>query len=308
MLHANMDETQRRGLVEIMGENIQFDRAMSEYTTFRIGGKADAICFVQGLGELQQVFSYLNKEKIPYLLVGKGSNLLVRDGGFKGAVIIMRGQLATIKQHEKNDQMVLAGGGLTLRDLVRFCSQRGLGGLEFLSGIPGTVGGAVTMNAGAFGRAMGDVVQQVDLVTPEGEFTSKNRSDLTFSYRESSIQEGTLVVRASLQCSQETSEIVSGRVAEYLTRRKLAQPLDYPSAGSVFRNPSNDHAGRLIEQAGLKGKKIGGAMISPKHANYIVNTGGAQAEDILRLMEMAKEKVREATGVELEPEIKVVGD
>ena len=303
-----MDETQRRGLLEIMGENIQFDRAMSEYTTFRIGGKADAICFVQGLGELQQVFSYLNKEKIPYLLVGKGSNLLVRDGGFKGAVIIMRGQLATIKQHEKNDRMVLAGGGLTLRDLVRFCSQRGLGGLEFLSGIPGTVGGAVTMNAGAFGRAMGDVVQQVDLVTPEGEFTSKNRSDLTFSYRESSIQEGSLVVRASLQCSQETSEIVSGRVAEYLTRRKLAQPLDYPSAGSVFRNPSNDHAGRLIEQAGLKGKKIGGAMISPKHANYIVNTGGAQAEDILRLMEMAKEKVREATGVELEPEIKVVGD
>lgn len=303
-----MDETQRRGLLGIMGENIQFDRAMSEYTTFRIGGKADAICFVQGLGELQQVFSYLNKEKIPYLLVGKGSNLLVRDGGFKGAVIIMRGQLATFKQHEKNDRMVLAGGGLTLRDLVRFCSQRGLGGLEFLSGIPGTVGGAVTMNAGAFGRAMGDVVQQVDLVTPEGEFTSRNRSDLTFSYRESSIQEGSLVVRASLQCSQETSEIVSGRVAEYLTRRKVAQPLDYPSAGSVFRNPSNDHAGRLIEQAGLKGKKIGGAMISPKHANYIVNTGGAQAEDILRLMEMAKEKVREATGVELEPEIKVVGD
>ena len=304
-----MDETQRRGLLEIMGENIQFDRAMSEYTTFRIGGKADAICFVQGLGELQQVFSYINREKIPYLLVGKGSNLLVRDGGFKGAVIIMRGQLATIKQHEKNDRMVLAGGGgLTLRDLVSFCSQRGLGGLEFLSGIPGTVGGALTMNAGAFGRAMGDVVQQVDLVTPEGEFTSRNRSDLTFSYRESSIQEGTLVVRASLQCSQETSEIVSGRVAEYLTRRKLAQPLDYPSAGSVFRNPSNDHAGRLIEQAGLKGKKIGGAMISPKHANYIVNTGGAQAEDILRLMEMAKEKVREATGVELEPEIKVVGD
>lgn len=303
-----MDETQRRGLVEIMGENIQFDRAMSEYTTFRIGGKADAICFVQGLGELQQVFSYLNKEKIPYLLVGKGSNLLVRDGGFKGAVIIMRGQLATIKQHEKNDRMVLAGGGLTLRDLVRFCSQRGLGGLEFLSGIPGTVGGAVTMNAGAFGRAMGDVVQQVDLVTPEGEFTSRNRSDLTFSYRASSIREGSLVVRASLQCSQETSEIVSGRVAEYLTRRKVAQPLDYPSAGSVFRNPPNDHAGRLIEQAGLKGKKIGGAMISPKHANYIVNTGGAQAEDILRLMEMAKEKVREATGVELEPEIKVVGD
>ena len=292
----------------MMGENIQFDRAMSEYTTFRIGGKADAICFVHGLGELQQVFSYLNREKIPYLLVGRGSNLLVRDGGFKGAVIIMRGQLATVKQHEKNDQVVVAGGGLTLSDLVKFCSQRGLGGLEFLSGIPGTVGGAVTMNAGAFGRAMGDVVQQVDVVTPEGEITSRNRSDLAFSYRESSIQEGSLVVRASLQCSQETPEIVSGRVAEYLTRRKVTQPLEYPSAGSVFRNPPNDYAGRIIEQTGLKGKKIGGAMISPKHANYIVNTGGAKAEDVLRLMEMAKEKVREAKGIELEPEIKVVGD
>lgn len=303
-----MDETQRRGLVEMMGENIQFDRAMSEYTTFRIGGKADAICFVHGLGELQQVFSYINREKIPYLLVGRGSNLLVRDGGFKGAVIIMRGQLATIKQHEKNDQVVVAGGGLTLSDLVKFCSHRGLGGLEFLSGIPGTVGGAVTMNAGAFGRAMGDVVQQVDVVTPEGEITSRNRSDLAFSYRESSIQEGSLVVRASLQCSQETPEIVSGRVAEYLTRRKVTQPLEYPSAGSVFRNPPNDYAGRIIEQTGLKGKKIGGAMISPKHANYIVNTGGAKAEDVLRLMEMAKEKVREAKGIELEPEIKVVGD
>ena len=291
-----------------MGENIQFDRAMSEYTTFRIGGKADAICFAQELDELQQLFSYLNKEKMPYLLVGRGSNLLVRDGGFKGAVIIMRGQLATINQHERNDQMVLAGGGLRLSDLVKFCSQRGLGGLEFLSGIPGTVGGAVTMNAGAFGRAMGDVVRQVDLLTPEGEFTSKNHSELTFSYRASSIQEGSWVIRASLQCSRETSETVSGRVADYLKRRKVTQPLDYPSAGSVFRNPPNEYAGRLIEQTGLKGKKIGGAMISPKHANYIVNTGDATAEDVLRLMEMVKEKVREAKGIELEPEIKVVGD
>lgn len=302
-----MDETQRRGLVEMMGKNIQFDRAMSEYTTFRIGGTADAICFVQGLEELQQVFSHLKKEKIPHLLVGKGSNLLVRDGGFKGAVIMMRGELATIKQHEKNDELVVAGGGLPLSDLVKFCSHEGLGGLEFLSGIPGTVGGAVTMNAGAFGRDMGDVVQEVDVLTPEGKLTSINRSDLTFSYRESSIQEGSVVVRATLQCSRESSENVSGRVAEYLTRRKVTQPLEYPSAGSVFRNPPNDYAGRLIEQTGLKGRKIGGAMVSPKHANYIVNTGGAKAEDVLRLMDLAKEKVRKATGVELEPEIKVVG-
>jgi UDP-N-acetylmuramate dehydrogenase len=302
-----MDERQRRGLIEIMGETAQLDRAMSEHTTFHIGGKADAVCFVQELGELQQLFSYLNKENIPYLVVGGGSNLLVRDGGFKGVVIIMREHLASVEQHEKNDQIVVAGGGLALSNLVRYCNQRGLGGLEFLAGIPGTVGGAVIMNAGAFGKDMGAVVQSIEMVNPQGELTSRDRSDLVFSYRASSIQEGTVVVSASLQCTRETPQIVSKRVADYLARRKATQPLEYPSAGSIFRNPPGDYAGRLIEEAGLKGKKIGGAMISLKHANYIVNTGGARAKDVLALMEMAKEKVREETGIELEPEIRVVG-
>lgn len=303
-----MDERQKRELIEIMGETVQLDRAMSEHTTFRIGGKADAVCFVQELGELQKLFSYINKENIPYLVVGGGSNLLVRDGGFKGVVIIMREHLASIEQHGKNEQILVAGGGLSLSNLVRYCSQRGLGGLEFLAGIPGTVGGAVIMNAGAFGKDMGTVLQSVEMVSPQGELLSRDRPDLVFSYRTSSIQEGTLVISASLQCTRETPQIVSKRVAEYLARRKATQPLEYPSAGSVFRNPPGDYAGRLIEKTGLKGKKIGGAMISPKHANYIVNTGGARAEDVVALMEMAKEKVREKTGIELEPEIRVVGE
>ena len=256
-----MDERQKRGLVEIMGEIVHLDRAMSEHTTFRIGGKADAVCFVQELEELQQLFSHINRENIPYRVVGRGSNLLVRDGGFKGVGIIMGGALATIEQHETNNQIVVAGGGLALSDLVKYTGQRGLGGLEFLAGIPGTVGGAVAMNAGAFGKDMGSVVQGVELVNLHGELTSRNRSDLTFSYRKSSIQEGIVVVRASLQCTRETPEIVSKRVADHLKRRKATQPLEYPSAGSVFRNPPDDYAGRLIEEAGLKGKKIGGAMI-----------------------------------------------
>jgi len=303
-----MDERQRRGLVEIMGEGVQLDRAMSEHTTLRIGGKADAVCFVQELGELQQLLSYLSKENIPYLVVGRGSNLLVRDGGFKGVVIIMRDKLATIEQRGENDEIVVAGGGLALSDLLKYSSQKGLGGLEFLAGIPGTVGGAVTMNAGAFGKDMGSVVQKIELVNPQGEVISRHRSELAFSYRASSIQEGTVLLKASLQCARETPAIVSRRVADYLTRRKATQPLEYPSAGSVFRNPPDDYAGRLIEETGLKGKKIGGAMISPKHANYIVNTGGARADDVMALMKMAKEKVRAETGIELEPEIKVVGD
>ena len=303
-----MDERQRRELIEIMGETVQFDCAMSEHTTFRIGGKADAVCFVQKLGELQELFSYINKENIPYLVVGGGSNLLVRDGGFKGVVIIMREHLASIEKNEKNEQILVAGGGLPLSNLVRYCSQRGLGGLEFLAGIPGTVGGAVIMNAGAFGQDMGAVLQSVEMVSPQGELISRDGSDLVFSYRASSIQEGTIVVSASLRCTRETPQIVSKRVADYLVKRKTTQPLEYPSAGSVFRNPPGDYAGRLIEKTGLKGKKIGGAMISPKHANYIVNTGGARAEDVLALMEMAKERVKKETGIELKPEIRVVGE
>jgi UDP-N-acetylmuramate dehydrogenase len=304
----SMDERQRRELTEIMGESIQLDRAMSEHTTFCIGGKADAVCFVQGRGELRKLFSYISKENIPYLVVGAGSNLLVRDGGLKGVVIIMREHLARIAQHGENEQILVAGGGLSLSNLVRYCSQKGLGGLEFLAGIPGTVGGAVIMNAGAFGKDMGTVVQSIEILSPRGELVSKDRSDLVFSYRASTIQEGSLVLSSSLQCIRETPQIVSKRVAEYLARRKVTQPLEYPSAGSVFRNPPGDYAGRLIEKTGLKGKKVGGAMISRKHANYIVNTGGARAEDVLALMEMAKEKVREKTGIELEPEIKVVGE
>jgi UDP-N-acetylmuramate dehydrogenase len=308
MLHANMDERQRRKLIEIMGENVHLDRAMSEHTTFRIGGKADAVCLVQELGELQELLSYINKENIPYLVVGGGSNLLVRDGGVKGVVIIMREHLASIEQHGRNEQVLVAGGGLPLSNLVMYCSQKGLGGLEFLAGIPGTVGGAVIMNAGAFGKDMGTVVQSIATLSPQGKLISSDRSDLLFSYRTSSIQEGTLVIHASLQCTRETPQIVSKRVAEYLTRRRVTQPLEYPSAGSIFKNPPGDYAGRLIDETGLKGKKVGGAMISRKHANYIVNTGGARAEDVLALMEMAKEEVREKTGLALEPEIRVVGD
>ncbi len=302
-----MDERQRRELVDIMREAIQFDRAMSEYTTFRIGGKADALCFTRDMDALRQVVAFLNNENISYLVIGKGSNLLVKDGGFKGVIIILRGKLASIEQHERNDQILVAGGGLGLGDLMKHCSRNGFGGLEFLSGIPGTVGGAVTMNAGAFGKDMGSVVQEIQVLTPQGELASRMHAELVFSYRALSILEGTIVVSANLKFTRETPEIVSKRVADYLARRKATQPLEYPSAGSVFKNPPNDYAGRLIEEAGLKGERVGGAMISTKHANYIVNRGGASAEDVLTLLNLAKEKVRAVMGIELEPEIRVVG-
>jgi UDP-N-acetylmuramate dehydrogenase len=280
---------------------------MDQYTTFRIGGKVDALYFTRQLRELQKTVSYLTKEHIAYLVVGRGSNLLVKDGGFKGVVIIMGGELAGIEENKKDKQILMAGAGLGLAQLLNHCTRRGLGGLEFLAGIPGSVGGAVTMNAGAFGKDMGSVVQQIHVVTRDGELATRNRSELNFSYRELSVPKGTVVIRAKFRLVDENPEVVAKRLKDCLAKRKTTQPLEYPSAGSVFKNPPNNYAGRLIEEAGLKGKRVGGAMISPKHANYIVNTGGASADDVLALMELARKRVREQTGIVLEPEIRVVG-
>lgn len=304
---ALMDKRQRTALVRIGGDAIHLDCPMDQYTTFRIGGKVDALYFTRQLRELQKTVSYLTKEHIAYLVVGRGSNLLVKDGGFQGVVIIMGGELAGIEENKKDKQILMAGAGLGLAQLLNHCTRRGLGGLEFLAGIPGSVGGAVTMNAGAFGKDMGSVVQQIHVVTREGELATRNRSELNFSYRELSVPKGTVVIRAKFRLVDENPELVAKRLKDCLAKRKTTQPLEYPSAGSVFKNPPNNYAGRLIEEAGLKGKRVGGAMISPKHANYIVNTGGASADDVLALMELARKRVREQTGIVLEPEIRVVG-
>jgi UDP-N-acetylmuramate dehydrogenase len=301
-----IDKRQKKDLIKIVGKGVRFHCPMVQYTTFRIGGEADALCFVESLAELQQLVSYLIHENIPFFVLGKGSNLLIKNGGFEGVFIIMRGELATIQTDEEKIPGVTAGGGLELNDLVTYCSQKGLGGLEFLAGIPGTVGGAVAMNAGAFGEEVEGVVENIQVLTPQGELRTKHRYELAFSYRNLSLPEKSIVVRASFRCVQKSREMVSRKVSDYLKRRKATQPLEYPSAGSIFRNPQNDYAGRLIEEAGLKGKKVGGAMISPKHANYIVNTGEAKAEDVLILMQLARQKVKEDTGIELETEIRII--
>jgi UDP-N-acetylmuramate dehydrogenase len=302
-----MDEGQRKELAKIGGGAVRFDCPMSQYTTFRVGGNVETLYLTQELHGLKRMVSYLREENIPYLIVGKGSNLLVRDGGLKGVVVILKGGLATVEKNGKNDQIVLAGGGLGLGELVSYCTQTGLSGLEFLAGIPGTVGGAVAMNAGAFGKNMGSMVKEIQMLMDEGALVVKDRSQLKFAYRELAIPKGAVILGVRFELDKEDPEIISQRVEDYVTRRKAKQPLEFPSGGSVYKNPPNDYAGRLIEEAGLKGMRIGGAMISPKHANFIVNTGNARAYDILALMDLAREKVKEESGVELEPEIKVVG-
>jgi UDP-N-acetylmuramate dehydrogenase len=302
-----MDERVKKELSATVQGRVRFDCPMDEHTTFRVGGKVDALCSVKGLPELRELLSYLRTERIPSMVIGKGSNLLVKDDGFRGVMIHLGGDLAVIERSSEDKTLLFAGGGVSLAHLLGFCQPEGVGGLEFLAGIPGTVGGAVAMNAGAWGWDMAGVVREIEVMTGEGNLTRKDRSGLDFSYRHLSIPPGSVIVRAGLRAREENPLKISSAVAANLKGKKAKQPLEYPSAGSVFKNPPNDHAGRLIDSAGLKGGRIGGAMISEKHANFILNTGGAKAADILSLAALARERVREKTGIDLELEIIVVG-
>jgi UDP-N-acetylmuramate dehydrogenase len=302
-----MDERIKKELSAIVEGRIEFDCPMDKHTTLQVGGKAGALCSVKRLRELRELLLYLGTERIPAMVIGNGSNLLVKDDGFRGVIIHLEGDLAVIDKGDQDKTMLFAGGGVSLVHLLHFCQQEGMGGLEFLAGIPGTVGGAIIMNAGAWGKEMATVVEEIDFVTMDGNLIHKDRSGLHFSYRHLSIPPGSIIVRAGLRVGEESPLNISSMVASYLKQKKATQPVDYPSAGSVFKNPPKDYAGRLIESAGLKGTRVGGAMISEKHANFIVNTGGAKAADILALIALARERVREKTGINLEPEIIVVG-
>jgi UDP-N-acetylmuramate dehydrogenase len=311
-----MDKRQKGQLVSLAGEDVRFDCPMARYTTFRTGGPVEVLYEAKSTKLLQQLIAYLNKEQIDYLVVGRGSNLLVRDVGLEGVAILLAGSLAVIEEQKKGlsaaneqagDSTIFTGAGVSIADFLTYCRESRLGGLEFLAGIPGTIGGAITMNAGAFGKEIGSSVEEIHVITAQGEVVVIDGSQLRFSYRALEIEKGHLIIRARLKLVRELEGVVAERIKEYLKIRKETQPLEYPSAGSVFKNPPNDYAGRLIEKSGLKGERIGGAMISEKHANYIVNTGGASAKDILALLFMARDTVKRETGIELEPEIKVVG-
>lgn len=286
---------------------MQFDCPMDQHTTFRAGGRAWALYSITKLAGLCQLLPYLNGSSIPYMVLGKGSNLLVKDAGYQGVMIVLKGDMATLEEDASDPCTIEAGAGLGINELLNHCVRKGLGGLEFLAGIPGSVGGALAMNAGAWGMEIVPLVQKMGLVNIRGEVMHRGGTELQASYRTLEIPTGSVIFTSRFQCPRRTREEVSEKVAGYLKERKDRQPLEYPSGGSVFRNPANAHAGRLIDEAGLKGKRIGGAMISPKHANFIVNTGGATAGDILTLMALARQKVEEQTGIRLEPEIRIAG-
>lgn len=302
-----MDRAQQKALQALAGDRVRFHCSMAPYTSFRTGGEVEALWEVLGMEELLKGVTLLRRKRISYFVLGRGSNLLIREGGLEGVAIRLGGTLAQMEEVSREDLKLKAGAGLPISDLLAECRRQGYGGLEFLTGIPGSIGGATAMNAGAFGSDMGSVIQCIETVSPRGELIEKEIQELSFEYRKLRLEEGTIVSRVLLAVEKKSKEAVARRMGDCLRERKRTQPLEYPSAGSVFKNPPGDHAGRLIESTGLKGARIGDAMISPKHANWIVNTGRARAADILALIELARKRVRAETGVELELEIKVLG-
>jgi len=292
---------------EIGGEAVSFDVPMSNYTTLKAGGYAEAVYRAEALEELKRMIAFLTEEKIPYLVMGMGSNLLVRDGGLNGVAIALGGSLAGIEDNSETGSSVKAGAGLSLRKLVAFCTKNGFSGVEFMAGIPGSLGGAIAMNAGSWGRAISEVIGAITVLTRKGNLEVRDRQALLFRYRELDLAAGDIIVNAALNLSFDQPAAIGKRVALNLKRRKERFPLDAASAGSVFKNPEGDHAGRLIDAAGLKETVIGGAMISPKHANFIINMGTSSASDIVGLMDLAAARVRERFNIQLVPELKVVG-
>jgi UDP-N-acetylmuramate dehydrogenase len=300
-----MDDYQKAGLVNIMKEKVSFDVAMSSYSTFRVGGKAEAICFAHELPVLLELISYLDSETMPWTVIGKGSNVLVTDKGINGPVIILEGALADVNRADSN--VLSAGGGISNSEFLSYCIRQELSGMEFMAGIPGTIGGAVIMNAGAYGEEIEKRISKVSIVNAKGKVEEIDRSEICFEYRKTSIPEKSVIYAVALKLEPGERVIIKEKIRGYMNKRKKTQPLDMPSCGSIFKNPEGYYAGRLIEECGLKGKQIGDAMISSKHANYIVNTGRARASEILELIDFIKNEVRSKTGVLLETEIRVVG-
>lgn len=278
---------------------------MSKHTTFRIGGKADLFVSADEKS-LPQLLKEAADEKIPVTIIGNGSNLLVGDGGIRGLVIEIGKGMDKI---EISDNIMIVGAGTLLSKAANTAAEHGLSGMEFAAGIPGSVGGAVVMNAGAYGGEMKDIIMDVDVITREGEYRRLTLEELELSYRHSCIIENEyIVVRARLML-QEKDEAQIRLVMEDLKNRRIEkQPLNFPSAGSTFKRPEGYFAGKLIMDAGLRGYSVGGAQVSEKHCGFVVNKGGATASDVVKLMNDVRNKVMEEFGVELEPEVKMIGE
>lgn len=291
-----------------LGEQVEILVAepMKNHTTFRIGGPADALALPKTPEEVAEVVHFCHEHAQPYYVLGNGSNLLVSDEGYRGLVLQLYRNFNDI---QVNGETITVQSGAMLAAVARTAYQTGLTGLEFASGIPGTIGGAVVMNAGAYGGEMKNVLKEVTVLTKEGEVLVIPAKALELGYRTSVIpKNGWIILGAVLQLKKGDQEQILARMEELKEQRITKQPLDLPSAGSTFKRPEGYFAGKLIMDAGLRGFTVGGAQVSEKHCGFVVNRGNATAADVWKLICEVKRRVKEMTGVELEPEVKLLGD
>lgn len=291
-----------RGLVE---GRVLFDASMKRYTSIHVGGPAECLLFPKNLDELKKIVRHGRKKGIPLFILGRGTNLIVRDRGIRGWVISLT---QGMKRVRIDGELLEAEAGGLLQRLIHFSVQKELTGLEPFAGIPGTVGGGLAMNAGAWGAELKDVTHSVTLMKEDGEIVEKPRSRLRFAYRSLTLPPSWIILKGSFRLRKGRREEILERVKSFSEMRRRTQPLDYPSAGSIFKNPGEGPAGKWIDEIGLKGLRMGGACVSDRHANFIINLGKATAEDVLGLIERVEKRVYEEKGISLQREVKVVGE
>jgi UDP-N-acetylmuramate dehydrogenase len=287
----------------IRGE-VLYDEPLSRHSSLKVGGPADMYITPADFADLQAVLIRLGETTFPWLVIGGGYNLLVRDGGYRGAVISLK-HLSRLEQLDGN--RLVAEAGVTNDKLVRFAAEKCLTGLEFLIGIPGTVGGALYMNAGAQGEEILDRVESLTTVR-DGDVRGKERNELNYGYRFLDMAPGEIIIAATFRMTVGQAPEIEGHIEALLARRRNAQGVGYSNAGSFFKNPQGKQAWRFIEEAGLRGYRVGGAQVSEVHTNFLVNRGGARSADFIELAGIIKEKVKEQFGVILEEEVRIVGE
>jgi len=286
-------------------DELKFNEPMKNHISFKVGGPCDIMVIPKSKENLIKSLELIKKYNVPYFVIGKGSNLIVKDGGFRGVILKLTGLDYILVRENK----IIAGGGASLSNTAREALLNSLKGMEFASGIPGTVGGAVAMNAGAYGGEIKDIIEWAECVDENLKLIKLTRDELNLSYRHSRVQdENLVVVEACFNLEKGNYDEIRGCMEDLNRRRLEKQPLNYPSAGSTFKRPPGYFAGKLIEDAGLKGYRFGGAMVSEKHAGFVINYDNATASDILEVIKHVQKTVYEKFGVNLETEVKIIGE
>ena len=301
-------DLRQAGIDRLISGTVLYDAPAAAYASLGVGGTLDALAFPKSTEEIESLVTFLGQQRIPYLPVGNWTNLIVRNSGYRGVLISLSG-LRVLTQSDGPDGSVLleAEAGVALSELVNLSVREGLTGIEFCAGIPGSVGGAVRMNAGAYGGEIKDVCRSARLLVPGEGIRTLMRKTLPFAYRILDLPAEMIIIGAAFCLKRGEGGKIAATVRDILSRRKDKHPLEYRNAGSIFKNPRGVTAGRLIEEAGLKGMQIGDAQVAEKHCNFIINRGQATAEEILRLIDLVQRRVFEATGQTLETEVKIIG-